>query len=155
MGEHKKFSLFYFFLPGLLINIVEIIHMKVIIAGSRGFSDFQLLYAKCEEVLANFDKVEIVSGTARGADKLGEHYASLKGHSVIQFPADWDKHGAKSGMIRNKEMAIYADVLICFWNYKSKGSQNMIEVAKELNLKVYVIDIREKNTHSNKSNSLF
>ena len=140
MGEHKKFSFFYFFLPRVLINIVEINKMKVIIAGSRGFSDFQLLYAKCEEILANVDGVEIVSGTARGADKLGEHYAGLKGHSVRQFPADWDKHGAKSGMIRNKEMAIYADCLIAFWDGESRGTKHMIDLATERGLSVHIIN---------------
>ena len=140
MGKHKKFSLFYFFLPRVLINIVEINKMKVIIAGSRGFSDFQLLYAKCEEILANVDEVEIVSGTARGADKLGEHYASLKGHSVIQFPADWDKHGRASGYIRNKEMADYSDCLIAFWDGESRGTKHMIDLATERGLSVHIIN---------------
>ena len=140
MGEHKKFSLFYFFIPELLINIVEIIHMKVIIAGSRGFSDFQLLYAKCEEILANVDGVEIVSGTARGADKLGEHYAGLKGHSVRQFPSDWDKHGKAAGYIRNKEMADYADCLIAFWDGESRGTKHMIDLATERGLSVHIIN---------------
>ena len=140
MGKHKKFSLFYFFLPRVLINIVEINKMKVIIAGSRGFSDFQLLYAKCEEILANVDEVEIVSGTARGADKLGEHYASLKGHSVRQFTPDWDKQGKAAGYIRNKEMADYADCLIAFWDGESKGTKHMIDLATEKGLSVHVIN---------------
>jgi hypothetical protein len=114
--------------------------MKVIIAGSREFSDLQLLYTKCEEVLANENEVEIVSGTARGADKLGEHYASLKGYSVRQFPADWDKHGKAAGYIRNKEMAEYADCLIAFWDGRSKGTKHMIDLAKERGLSVYIIN---------------
>ena len=114
--------------------------MKVIIAGSREFSDFQLLYTKCEEVLANANEVEIVSGTARGADKLGEHYASLKGYSVRQFPADWNKHGKSAGYIRNKEMAEYADCLIAFWDGNSKGTKHMIDLAKERGLFVYIIN---------------
>ena len=114
--------------------------MKVIIAGSRDFSDFQLLYAKCEEVLANVNKAEIVSGTARGADRLGEHYASLKGHSVRQFPADWDKHGKAAGYVRNKEMADYADCLIAFWDGESRGTKHMIDLATEKGLSVHIIN---------------
>jgi hypothetical protein len=123
-----------------LINIVEINKMKVIIAGSRGFSDFQLLYAKCEEVLANVKEAEIVSGTARGADKLGEHYASLKGYSVRQFTPDWDKQGKAAGYIRNKEMADYADCLIAFWDGQSRGTKHMIDLATEKGLSVHVIN---------------
>ena len=114
--------------------------MKVIIAGSRGFSDFQLLYAKCEEVLANSTDVEIVSGTAKGADKMGEHYASLRGFGVKLFPADWNKHGKAAGYLRNKEMADYADVLIAFWDGESRGTQHMVNLAKERNLAVHIIN---------------
>jgi hypothetical protein len=113
--------------------------MKVIIAGSRGFSDFQLMYAKCEEILANVNEVEIVSGTARGADKMGEHYASLKGYNVARFPAEWDKHGKAAGYIRNKEMADYADCLIAFWDGESRGTKHMIDLATERNLSVHII----------------
>jgi hypothetical protein len=121
--------------------------MKVIIAGSRGFSDFPLLYSKCEEILANIKEAEIVSGTARGADKLGEHYASLKGYSVSQFPADWDKHGKSAGYIRNKEMADYADCLIAFWDGESRGTKHMIDLAREKNLSVHII--KTKNDDEN------
>jgi len=113
--------------------------MKVIIAGSRGFSDFQLLYSKCEEILKDLSEIEIVSGTARGADKLGEHYASLKGHSVAKFTADWDKHGKAAGYVRNKEMAEYADMLIAFWDGESRGTKHMIDLATVKDIKVHVI----------------
>lgn len=112
---------------------------KVIIAGSRGFSDFPLLYAKCEEILESQTDIEIVSGTARGADKLGEHYASLKGYSVRQFPADWSK-GRSAGFIRNVEMANYSDCLIAFWDGASRGTKHMIDLATERGLSVHIIN---------------
>jgi predicted Rossmann fold nucleotide-binding protein DprA/Smf involved in DNA uptake len=46
--------------------------MKVIIAGSRNFNDYNLLKSSCDNLLTQFTNIEIVSGTARGADKLGE-----------------------------------------------------------------------------------
>jgi hypothetical protein len=114
--------------------------MKVIIAGGRGFSDFQLMNSKCNEVLLESDEdIEIVSGTAKGADKMGEHYASIRGFGVKQFPANWDSHGKAAGYIRNKDMADYADMLIAFWDGESKGTQHMINLAKERNLVVHVI----------------
>jgi hypothetical protein len=113
--------------------------MKVIIAGSRGFSDFSLLFSKCEEILENQIDIEIVSGTAKGADKLGEHYASLKGYSVARFPADWSK-GRSAGFIRNAEMANYSDCLIAFWDGESKGTKHMIDLAQTKGLKIHVIN---------------
>jgi len=122
------------------IQASKLIKMKVIIAGSRGFSDLQLLYAKCEEILANVKEAEIVSGTAKGADKMGEHYASLRGFSVKQFPADWNKHGKSAGYLRNKDMAEYADMLIAFWDGESRGTKHMIDLANERKLTVHVIN---------------
>lgn len=118
--------------------------MKVIIAGSRGFSNFQLLYTKCEEILETQSDVEIVSGTAKGADKLGEHYASLKGYSVARFPADWSK-GRSAGFIRNAEMANYSDCLIAFWDGNSSGTKHMINLAESKGLEVHVILYKQSN----------
>lgn len=39
---------------------------------------------------------------------------------------------------RNEEMAIYANALVAFWDGKSKGTKNMIEVAKSNHLKVSI-----------------
>ena len=45
---------------------------KVIIAGSRDFTDYPLLCSFADQTLAGMEKIEIVSGGARGADALGE-----------------------------------------------------------------------------------
>ncbi len=78
--------------------------MKIIIAGSRDFDDYDLLREKCDLILSNIKTVEIVSGQARGADSLGEKYAKEKGYKLKLFPADWSQ-GKMAGMIRNKQMA--------------------------------------------------
>ena len=46
--------------------------MKIIIAGARTFEDYNLLKDKCDKLLSNQTEIEIASGTANGADKLGE-----------------------------------------------------------------------------------
>ena len=112
--------------------------MKVIIAGSRNFKNYNLLKLKCDKALSNQTDIEIVSGTAHGADKLGEEYAKEKGYALKQFPADWNAKGKSAGYIRNREMAQYADALICFWDSKSKGAKMMIDLANEYKLKVKV-----------------
>ena len=112
--------------------------MKVIIAGSRTFSDYQLLKDYCDHVLQNTDEVEIVSGGAAGADRLGERYAKEKGYPVAHFPALWDTFGKGAGYIRNREMAYYADALIAFWDGVSPGTKSMIKLAKEFDLEIKI-----------------
>ena len=111
--------------------------MKVIIAGSRDFDDYEVLRNYCDHVLQNQTDIEIVSGTARGADQLGEKYAIERGYKITRFPADWDK-GKSAGYIRSEEMAKYGDVLIAFWNGMSRGTEHMINLAKQYNLKIRI-----------------
>ena len=89
--------------------------------------------------MVNQKEVEIVSGTAAGADTLGERYAQEKGYEVKKFPAQWDLYGKSAGYKRNQQMAEYADGLIAFWDGKSKGTKHMIDIANKMGLKVRVI----------------
>jgi hypothetical protein len=121
------------------MNIQKIAKMKVIIAGGRTFSDYELLKEKCDKFLENQTNVEIVSGTANGADKLGERYAKEKGYKIVQFPAQWNTWGKSAGYKRNTEMAQYADMLIAFWDSESRGTKHMIDLAHKKLLKVQVV----------------
>lgn len=115
--------------------------MKLIIAGSRTFNDYEQLRHRCNliiEYAASEEEIEIVSGTAPGADRLGEKYAKEKGYAIKQFPADWKKLGRRAGIVRNTEMAQYADALIAFWDGKSKGTMHMINLMNAKSKLVWV-----------------
>lgn len=116
--------------------------MKIIIAGSRDFVNYPVLEEYCDKVIDSLgcSDIIIVSGTAKGADKLGERYAQYKGFKIAQFPADWDKFGKSAGYKRNEQMALYSDALIAFWDGSSKGTKHMIDLAKKHNLKVFVYE---------------
>jgi hypothetical protein len=109
---------------------------KTIIAGSRGIVDYIFVEEAIKE--SNFCIQEVVSGTARGVDKLGEGYAIKHCIPLTRFPANWDKHGKSAGYIRNSQMADYADSLIALWDGKSKGTKHMIDDAKKKGLNVFV-----------------
>ena len=113
--------------------------MKVIIAGSRNFNDYSILERKMNIILKNQDDVTIVSGTARGADKLGERYAGENHHKLEKYPAMWDIYGKKAGYMRNEEMAKDSDGCVVFWDGKSKGTKHMIDISKKFNLKLRII----------------
>lgn len=120
---------------------------KVIIAGSRDFGDYGLLRERCDRILSEkrlTHSVVIVSGAARGADRLGERYARERGLGLERKAADWNTYGNAAGSIRNAEMASEADALIAFWDGKSRGTSNMIDLARMRNLQIRVIRINQK-----------
>lgn len=111
--------------------------MKVIIAGSRTITDYNELIRALTH--AGIQPSHIVSGGARGVDQLGEKYASLHNIPVIQYLPDWDTYGKRAGYVRNMDMANSgAEMLICLWDGCSKGTKNMIDIAKQRGLKVHV-----------------
>jgi DNA-directed RNA polymerase subunit RPC12/RpoP len=136
-------------------------YFKVIIAGSRKFNDYKKLSYYCDrtvESLREDDRpIEIVSGAAKGADRLGERYARERGYKIKSFPAPWEeiddkppkeiatrlgrKYWVRAGHFRNEKMARYADALILFWDGKSKGSKNMLQIAKHYNLTIDIFEI--------------
>lgn len=110
--------------------------MKTIIAGSRNCTEIaELLIALSR---CGWQPTTVVSGTARGADKLGERWAAAHGLLIEQFPADWDAHGKAAGYRRNEQMADHAEALIALWDGKSRGTKHMIDIAKRNGLRVYV-----------------
>lgn len=116
--------------------------MKVIIAGSRGIGKLTTAWI-VKHIIAdkNMTVTEVVSGTARGVDQGGELYASRANIPIKRFPADWDSHGKSAGYIRNKQMAEYADALICLWDGESKGAAHMFDLATKAKLVIYRLDI--------------
>lgn len=99
--------------------------MKVIIAGSRHITDRLGLFKAIKQ--SGFDITEVVSGTSRGVDTLGEAYARANDIPIKEFPANWSKFGNYAGPVRNNEMAKYADAAIILWDGESRGTLNMIK----------------------------
>ena len=122
--------------------------VKIIVAGGREFSDWNLLFKTIKETLQELfdngykkEQISFVSGTARGADSMGEFFANTYRYKVYRFPAKWDELGKKAGFVRNSEMAKFASaadigILIVFWDGKSRGTKHMIETAEKCGLKI-------------------
>lgn len=134
--------------------------MKLIIAGSRHLNQDDIydaivgfFYPDNKELYNSV--TEIVSGTAKGADRMGELFAFNSGWNVKQFPAQWtdfsdpetvikinkygQKYNARAGHIRNKAMANYADALLLIWDGQSRGSKNMKENMEKLGKPIYEV----------------
>jgi hypothetical protein len=119
--------------------------VNVIVAGSRDFDDRELLFSVLDESFHRcLDRVTVVSGHARGADKLGEAWANSRGVKLEVKPADWDTHGKRAGPIRNAEMAEIGTHLVLFWDGASSGSRDMLDRAIKKGLWVKVVFYKKR-----------
>ena len=112
---------------------------RVLVAGSRGFGDYDLLASTLDRVLAGKANVVIVSGGAKGADQLGERYATERGLGVEQHLPDWKRHGRGAGMIRNGHMVDVSDHAVFFWDGESRGTADGIKKAQAKGIPVEVV----------------
>jgi hypothetical protein len=127
--------------------------VKLIVAGSRTIN---LNTTMVDELLWQFgvqDQVEeVVSGCATGMDTSGEQWVKNLHHrypvrrvKLTTFPPLWETHGKAAGIIRNRQMAEYADALLLVWDGASKGSKNMKATMIELNKPVFEVVLRRFN----------
>ena len=130
--------------------------IKVIIAGSRSITNYDLVYQACVEAVTRWQMiiVEVVSGQAPGADTLGEQFADAHGIPKKLMPADWDditvpgavvrtrrdgtKYNVRAGHMRNEDMGVYADAGILIWDGKSTGTMDMKKRLEAKGKPVYV-----------------
>ena len=109
--------------------------MKLIIAGGRDFKIEHFEWEKLRMFILGNNVTEIVSGGARGADKIGEDAAKVLNISLKIFPANWKAYGKSAGFRRNKQMAKYADGVLLFPG--GKGTEHMYNIAQTEGLKIF------------------
>ena len=111
--------------------------MKIAIVGSREFCDKELVQNITYQLMQDGELTEFVSGGAKGVDswaenEVGEFNNNLSPEArigVIVFKPDWDKYGKRAGFLRNIDIVKNADMVIAFWDGKSRGTKHSIDLA--------------------------
>lgn len=116
--------------------------MKLIVAGSRSITSLGIVLSSIRKVMETTNVTEIVSGTARGVDKLGEQAAEILKLPVKRFYPQWTNPNGttniRAGFERNARMGAYADCLLAVWDGKSTGTKHMMNYMKSLGKPVIV-----------------
>jgi hypothetical protein len=114
--------------------------MRCIIAGSRDFTDQEIVDDAMEECGFTSEITEVVCGMARGVDTLGLAWANQRNVWVARYPAKWGIHGNRAGLIRNEEMAQNADALVAIPG-AGPGTKHMISMARKYDLRIFVFHV--------------
>lgn len=112
--------------------------MKLAIIGSRTFTDSELAWNTYKNLPFLDQVTQIVSGGAKGADSIAELLAKWSGKEMIVYYPDWDKYGKQAGFIRNRLVINDSDCVLAFWDLKSKGTLNSIQLATKKGIPVHI-----------------
>lgn len=112
----------------------------VAIVGSRTITSLNL------DFYINKNNIrQIVSGGANGVDSIAEKWARQHGIEVLIYKPQYEVYGGKYAPIqRDKELVNASDIVIAFWDGKSKGTKFTIEYARELGVPTIVHLIEER-----------
>ena len=111
--------------------------MRVLVCGSRDWTDETRIF---QQLLLLPPGTEIITGAARGVDRIAADNARLLEFPVREFPADWNRHGRSAGFIRNNEMLNEdPDLVIAFWDGQSRGTAHTIREAEKRGIPVQII----------------
>ncbi len=105
--------------------------MKAAIIGSRSLTVDDL-----REYLPR-RTTEIISGGAKGID--AREYAVSHGIKLTEFLPEYKKYGINAPLKRNISIIECADIVLAFWDGKSRGTKFVIERCYEIGKRIYVI----------------
>ena len=86
---------------------------------------------------------EIVSGGAAGIDRYAAQCAQRNGWKLKEFLPDYRCCGRAAPLIRNRQIADYADAVIAFWDGRSRGTAYTVDYCRKIGKKVRVIRIQK------------
>lgn len=112
--------------------------MKVLVCGGRDYADKMALWHTLD-AFGPPEITEVISGMARGADMLAAEWAIRFKFTLHKFPADWEKHGKRAGMVRNQQMLDEGkpDAVIAFPG--GRGTADMVRRAERAGIMVHKI----------------
>ena len=110
--------------------------MKVAVIGSRGLSVGDLGRYLPENT------TEIVSGGAKGVDTSAREYALSHGIKLTEFLPEYTKYGRSAPLKRNITIIEYSDIVLAFWDGKSRGTKFVIDNCRKfgVEVRVYIMD---------------
>ena len=106
--------------------------MRVAVIGSRGLS---------VENLGDYlpkETTEIVSGGAKGIDTCAREYALRHGLKLTEYLPEYSRYRQSAPLKRNITIIENADLVLAFWDGKSRGTKYVIDNCEKRNIHIEV-----------------
>ena len=88
---------------------------------------------------------QIISGGAEGIDALAKEAAEKLGIGYICYLPDYDRYGRSAPLKRNDQIIAAADLVLAFWDFRSRGTSYVIAecIKRGKPIKVFDLVMRE------------
>lgn len=83
------------------------------------------------QLIIDEDITRIVSGGAQGPDQWGAQVAIAQAVALVEHKPEWNKYGRGAGYERNKLIVADCDILVAFWDGKSRGTAHDFQLCEE------------------------
>lgn len=103
--------------------------MKIAIVGSRDYAHLDHVREFVDTLPAD---TIVISGGARGVDRVAADAAHKRNLDVREFLPDWERYGRyMAPKVRNQQIADEADLVVAFWNGESTGTLDVTDRATQ------------------------
>ena len=113
--------------------------VKAVIVGSRSIGAVDMDGALSR---LGIDPSMVISGGARGVDRIAETWARARGIETRILKPDWRRYGRGAALKRNRELVEAGDVVVAFWDGTSRGTMHTVRTAEELGKRVHVVHVQ-------------
>jgi len=118
--------------------------VNIAVVGSRTYNNEDYSLNNILETLKkenlNIENIIVFSGGAKGVDTIAAKSMKEMGAKVNEIIPNWKKYRKAAGIVRNKELVGNADIVIAFWDGRSRGTKNSINLAQKYKRKLYVFE---------------
>ena len=106
--------------------------MKVAVIGSRG-----IVIGNLQDYLPE-GTTEIVSGGAKGVDTCAREFALANGITLTEFKPEYNRYGRGAPLKRNITIIEHADLVLAFWDGRSRGTRFVIDKCHAMGVPVRI-----------------
>ena len=118
------------------MGVIEVHRFAVLVCGGRKFRDRECVWRALDLVLRRHRDLLVITGAAAGADLLAQEWCVSRAVPFLGYPADWKKHKARAGPMRNQGMiALGPDAVIAFPG--GRGTLSTIRLARRERIPVW------------------